>query len=145
MPKRDLGFDIVSGLHTRLGAIPGLAEIAAAHGARLIDVRVPPTDLTVANTGIVPTTFVLKFLGNSADGRSGPEKSYPIGANSFTTFPDVLGTVFGLTKDFGAILITSPSDALRAIEQLEHALSKPAAPQPYTASPKATLGLRPGL
>lgn len=75
------------------------------------------TDLTVANTGIVPTTFVLKFLGNSADGRSGPEKSYSIGANSFTTFPDVLGTVFGLTKDFGAIRITSPSDALRAIAQ----------------------------
>jgi uncharacterized NAD-dependent epimerase/dehydratase family protein len=42
------GFDIVSGLHTRLGAIPGLAELAAAHGARLIDVRVPPADLTVA-------------------------------------------------------------------------------------------------
>ena len=43
-----LGFDIVSGLHTRLGAIPGLTELAATHGARLVDVRVPPVDLAVA-------------------------------------------------------------------------------------------------
>jgi uncharacterized NAD-dependent epimerase/dehydratase family protein len=45
----EAGLDIVSGLHTKLASIPGLAELAAAHGARLIDVRVPPPDITVAS------------------------------------------------------------------------------------------------
>ncbi len=44
-----LGLDIVSGLHTRLASVAGLAELSAAHGGRLIDVRVPPRDLPVAS------------------------------------------------------------------------------------------------
>lgn len=43
------GLDIVSGMHTSLNEIPGLTELAAAHGSRLIDVRVPPRGLRVAN------------------------------------------------------------------------------------------------
>lgn len=43
-----LGFDIVSGLHTRLATIPQLAELAAVHGGRLIDVRVPPSHIKIA-------------------------------------------------------------------------------------------------
>ncbi|HVW68870.1 MAG TPA: DUF1611 domain-containing protein [Steroidobacteraceae bacterium] len=43
-----LGYDIVSGMHTRLGSIPGLAELAGARGGRLIDVRVPPPDIKIA-------------------------------------------------------------------------------------------------
>lgn len=43
------GLDIVSGTHTSLNDIPGLTELAAAHGSRLIDVRVPPRGLHVAN------------------------------------------------------------------------------------------------
>jgi len=42
-----LGLDIVSGMHAPLRGIPGLAELAAASGARLIDVRVPPGHLPV--------------------------------------------------------------------------------------------------
>jgi D-glutamate N-acetyltransferase len=33
------GLDVVSGMHTRLAAVPGLAERAAARGCRLLDVR----------------------------------------------------------------------------------------------------------
>src|SRR5215472_12199152 len=33
------GLDIVSGMHTRLAAVPGLAEAAQRHGTRLMDVR----------------------------------------------------------------------------------------------------------
>jgi uncharacterized NAD-dependent epimerase/dehydratase family protein len=33
------GLDIVSGMHTRLAAVPGLADAAAARGVRLLDVR----------------------------------------------------------------------------------------------------------
>ncbi|WP_439107858.1 DUF1611 domain-containing protein [Congregibacter sp.] len=43
------GIDIVGGLHTRLDSIAVLRDAAAAGGSRLIDVRVPPTDLPVAS------------------------------------------------------------------------------------------------
>ena len=43
-----LGYDIVSGMHTRLSAVPGLAELAAQFGGRLVDIRVPPKDIAVA-------------------------------------------------------------------------------------------------
>ena len=42
-----MGFEIVAGLHVRLGSLPGLAEAAARGGARLVDIRVPPPGLPV--------------------------------------------------------------------------------------------------
>lgn len=45
------GLDIVSGMHARLDQVPGLAATAQALGRRLIDVRTPPADLSVA-TGL---------------------------------------------------------------------------------------------
>jgi uncharacterized NAD-dependent epimerase/dehydratase family protein len=44
----EAGLDIVSGMHARLTDIPGLAETAALHQRRLIDVRVPPSAISVA-------------------------------------------------------------------------------------------------
>ena len=44
----EAGLDIVSGMHTRLGSLPGLAAAAERHGQRLIDVRTPPGDIAVA-------------------------------------------------------------------------------------------------
>jgi uncharacterized NAD-dependent epimerase/dehydratase family protein len=44
----EAGLDIVSGLHARLGSVPALAEAARRTGQRLIDVRVPPSDIPVA-------------------------------------------------------------------------------------------------
>lgn len=75
------------------------------------------TDLTVANTGETSTTFTLKFLDHDVDGREGPERTFAIGPGASTTLPDVLRSVFGLTTAFGAIRITSPSSALRALSQ----------------------------
>ena len=43
------GLDIVSGLHNRLTSIPELAEAAERNDRRLIDIRVPPADITVGN------------------------------------------------------------------------------------------------
>lgn len=43
------GLDIVSGLHTRLEEVEGLAELAAQHGRQLINVRTPPKQLPVGN------------------------------------------------------------------------------------------------
>jgi uncharacterized NAD-dependent epimerase/dehydratase family protein len=46
-----LGYDIVSGMHTKLASVPHLAELARENGGQLIDVRVPPPDIPVA-TGV---------------------------------------------------------------------------------------------
>lgn len=43
----DAGLDLVSGLHSRLEAIPALADAARRNGRRLIDVRTPPTGIRV--------------------------------------------------------------------------------------------------
>jgi len=45
------GMDVVAGLHSRLNAIPELVAAADRQGVALIDVRVPPTHLTVG-TGL---------------------------------------------------------------------------------------------
>lgn len=45
------GLHLVSGMHSRLAELPGLAAVAERHGRRLIDVRVPPPDLPVG-TGV---------------------------------------------------------------------------------------------
>lgn len=43
------GLDIAAGLHSRLVDHPHLAEMARRHGRKLIDVRVPPSDIPIAN------------------------------------------------------------------------------------------------
>ena len=43
------GLDVVAGMHKRLAAVPGLAEAAAAGGAQLVDVRVPPPNIPIGN------------------------------------------------------------------------------------------------
>ncbi|HEV7612445.1 MAG TPA: DUF1611 domain-containing protein [Steroidobacteraceae bacterium] len=57
-----LGIDIVAGLHMRLAELAHLAEAAAAGGARLIDVRVPPAGLPVG-TGRKRTGLRLLTVG----------------------------------------------------------------------------------
>ena len=43
------GLDIVSGLHTRLEEISGLSEAALSSNARLLNVRIPPPAIPIAN------------------------------------------------------------------------------------------------
>jgi uncharacterized NAD-dependent epimerase/dehydratase family protein len=43
------GLDLVSGMHTRLGASAQLLQAAEKHGRTLVDVRVPPAGLPVAS------------------------------------------------------------------------------------------------
>jgi uncharacterized NAD-dependent epimerase/dehydratase family protein len=57
-----LGIDIVAGLHVRLADLAQLPEAAAAGGARLIDVRVPPAGLPVG-TGRKRTGLRLLTVG----------------------------------------------------------------------------------
>ena len=43
----EAGLDIISGMHSKLEDVPALAEASARTGRRLINVRVPPTNLPV--------------------------------------------------------------------------------------------------
>jgi len=43
------GFDIVSGMHSKLSDTAGLVEAASRSGSRLIDVRTPPDEIPVAS------------------------------------------------------------------------------------------------
>jgi uncharacterized NAD-dependent epimerase/dehydratase family protein len=43
------GLDIVSGMHAKLGDVPQLKSAAERHGRRLIDVRTPPRNISIAS------------------------------------------------------------------------------------------------
>ena len=65
------------------------------------------TNLAVANVGLAPGSFTMKFLGHDQDGSDGPEQTFTLEAGKSVVYFDVLGQVFGQTSDFGAIRITS--------------------------------------
>jgi D-glutamate N-acetyltransferase len=65
------GLDLENGLHVRLRDVPGLAELAAANGVELRDLREPPADLSTA-TGAnleVDATIVLTVGSDCAIGK----------------------------------------------------------------------------
>jgi D-glutamate N-acetyltransferase len=65
------GLDLENGLHVRLHDIPGLPELADAHGVELRDLREPPSDLSTA-TGAnleVDATIVLTVGSDCAIGK----------------------------------------------------------------------------
>jgi hypothetical protein len=75
------------------------------------------TDLTVGNAGSSAATLSLKFLGHDQDGSGGPTVVRTVPANSAVTYPDVLGSLFGVTSGFGAILVTSNASNLKVLSQ----------------------------
>lgn len=70
------------------------------------------TDLVVMNLAAEPASVSLKFLGHTGAGAAGPEKTYTIPAHATQTFADVLSTVFGVTSDWGPILVRSTVSTL---------------------------------
>lgn len=60
------GMDIVNGLHTRLRDDPEFSELAAKHGRKLIDVRIPPAIDHVGN-GKARTTRATRVLTVGTD------------------------------------------------------------------------------
>ena len=91
--------------------LPSSAHAAGAGGAFYT------TDLAVANTGAADAAFTLKFLGHDADGTAGPEKSFTLGAGKSAAYSDVLGSVFGLSSGYGAILVASSTASLAVSSQ----------------------------
>jgi hypothetical protein len=97
----------------------GLSTWILPSSARTPGTNGPPytTDVTIANTGTTDASYTLKFLGHDVDGRTGPEKSLTLGARKSVTFSDVLGSLFGVSSDYGAIRLSSSSPALSMSSQ----------------------------
>jgi hypothetical protein len=112
------------------------------------------TDLTVANMDSAAATVTLKFLGHDQDGTNGAEVVKSIPASSAITYTDVLGSLFGVSSGYGAILVTSSSMNLKVLSQTStpppngigtFGQSVPAAGAAdfvTAAAPKALVGLR---
>ncbi len=86
--------------------VPSVAHVAGADGSFWT------SDLVLHNRGSSPTPVTLKFLGNSRDGTSGPERSLTLDPFQTVTSADVLASVFGIADDAGALEVLTPSDQL---------------------------------
>jgi PA domain len=75
------------------------------------------TGLTITNAGTSDAIVTLKFLGHDRDGRTGPEVVRTVAAGATATYPDVLGSVFGLSSDYGSLRINADSNQLRIVSQ----------------------------
>jgi len=91
--------------------LPSSARVAGAQGAYWT------TDLTLANVGSQDAEIRLKFLSHDTDGRNGVEKSVRLAAGLSVTYTDVLGSLFGLTSGYGAILVTATTSGLALLSQ----------------------------
>jgi hypothetical protein len=75
------------------------------------------TDLTIANTDSTMASVTLKFLGHEKDGRTGPEAVRTIPGNGAIALMDVLGSVFGISSDYGSILVTPTTANVKVVSQ----------------------------
>lgn len=91
--------------------VPSSARAAGAGGSRYT------TDLVFANPGARDAAVALRFLGHDTDGRSGTLFTFSLGAGRSESFSDVLGTLFGESEAYGAILVTSDVSALVVLAQ----------------------------
>ena len=91
--------------------LPSSARIPGAGGAFYT------TDLNITNTSSNTVNFTVKFLGNNKDGRSGPERPFSIKGGRSVAFEDVLGSVFGVSADYGALRITASQTGLAVLGQ----------------------------
>ena len=74
------------------------------------------TDLTLVRTrSSTAATVTLKFLGHEKDGRTGPEAIRTIPGNGAIALTDVLGSVFGISSDYGSILVKKPIQGCRVV------------------------------
>ncbi|HSB64455.1 MAG TPA: PA domain-containing protein [Thermoanaerobaculia bacterium] len=75
------------------------------------------TDLTIANTDSTPASVTLKFLGHERDGRTGAEAVRTIPGDGSIALSDVLGSVFGVSNDYGSILVTPTTANVKVVSQ----------------------------
>ena len=81
--------------------LPSSAHAPGAAGAFFT------TDLTLANTGSSDATVTLRFLSHDEDGTNGPRRDLALPAGASTRVADVLGSLFGVSSGYGALLVSS--------------------------------------
>ncbi len=113
IPYVDLTFTVASGGGGPVAGTWLLSSSARVQGAGAFW----QTDLTIRNTGSSPANVTVKFLGHSGDGRGGPDRSATIPAGQTQTWRDVLWTLFGLSTDYGPILVRSTTASLAVLGQ----------------------------
>jgi hypothetical protein len=97
--------------NSKVWLLPSSARVQGQNGAFYT------TSVTLANESSSAATFTLKFLGHEQDGRNGMEAVRTVAGNSLLAIPDVLGTVFGVSSDYGAILFKADQAAVRVLSQ----------------------------
>lgn len=91
--------------------LPSAARAAGLGGAFYT------TGLWIANVGDSAAAVTLKFLQHDQDGRTGPERTFTLGAGETIAREDVLGGFFGIAEGYGGIRITSGSASLAILSQ----------------------------
>jgi len=91
--------------------LPASAHGGGANGAFYT------TDVTLSNQDTVDATITMKFLGHDQDGSTGAEIVRTVGAGQSVAFPDVLGTLFGVSSDYGAIRFSTNTTSLKVVSQ----------------------------
>ena len=108
----DLGWPSATAATPTFGwLLPSSANVAGANGAFYT------TSLSVGNRDTKSANVAVKFLGNNADGTSGPSVSWAIPAGQAIDVSNVLSSVFGLSNAFGAIEITADTSLLDVTSQ----------------------------
>jgi hypothetical protein len=108
----DTGWNLAGSAPTTAWILPSSAHGPGVGGAFYT------TTLTIANTGTASAGLTLKFLGHDKDGTTGATSTLNLAAGASVTYPDVLGSVFGVTSsDYGAILISAGTTSLNVVGQ----------------------------
>ncbi len=110
-PRTILGVRAALDGNSKTWLLPSSARVHGANGAFYT------TDVTLVNESSSAASFTMKFLGHDRDGQNGAEAVRTVAANSLLAIPDVLGAVFGVSSDFGAILFTADQAAVRVLSQ----------------------------
>ncbi len=104
---RDMGWLPGGGLPATSYLLPSVARANGNNNAFFT------SDVFVANRGAAAASYTMKFLGHDADGTSGPERTFTLGAGQAAVHRDVVGSVFSLDQTYGAVRITSDSPSLK--------------------------------
>src|SRR5450759_386940 len=110
-PRTILGIRTGLDGNSRVWLLPSSAHRQGQNGAFYT------TDVTLVNESTTAANFTLKFLGHEQDGRNGAEEIRTVAANSVLAIPDVLGTVFVVSDDYGAIRFNADQAAVRVVSQ----------------------------
>ena len=96
---------------SRTWIVPSSAHAPGARGAFYT------TDLTLANSGEAEAFVTIRFLGHDADGTNGPVRDVAVAAGATLPLRDVLGSLFGLTEGYGALLVTATTPDLVVVAE----------------------------